>query len=48
MWKKKHREKSVLSTRQLMGIERIEENCVCTPYGDLVFFIVQPTNIRRM
>ena len=45
MWKKKHKEKGVLSTRQLMGIERIEENCVCTPYGDLVFFIVQPTNI---
>ena len=45
MWKKKYKEKGVLSTRQLMGIERIEENCVSTPYGDLVFFIVQPTNI---
>ena len=33
------------STRQLMGIEEIRDYCVSTRMGDLVFFIIQPTNI---
>ncbi len=43
--KRRRKEKGVQSTRQLMGITRIEDVCICTPYGDLVYFIVQPTNI---
>ena len=33
------------STRQLMGIERIKDHCIATRMGDLVFFIIKPTNI---
>ena len=33
------------STRQAMGIDRISEHALCTAQGDLVFFIVSPTNI---
>lgn len=33
------------STRQLMGIEGITNYCIQTKHGDLVFFVVKPTNI---
>lgn len=33
------------STRQLMGIEDIKAHCIATRMGDLVFFIIKPTNI---
>ena len=33
------------STRQLMGIETIRDYCIATKMGDLVFFIIKPTNI---
>lgn len=33
------------STRQLMGIEEIKDYCIATRMGDLVFFIIKPTNI---
>ena len=33
------------STRQLMGIEAIRDYCIATRMGDLVFFIIKPTNI---
>ena len=33
------------STRQLMGIDGITDYSICTKFGELVFFIIQPTNI---
>ena len=33
------------STRQLMGIDGIKDYCIATSMGDLVFFIIKPTNI---
>lgn len=33
------------STRQLMGIDAIRDYCIATRMGDLVFFIIKPTNI---
>ena len=33
------------STRQLMGIDGITDCSICTKFGELVFFIIQPTNI---
>lgn len=33
------------STVELMGIQDITEYSVCTKMGDLVFFIIKPTNI---
>lgn len=33
------------STRQLMGIDSIKDHCIATKMGDLVFFIIKPTNI---
>ena len=33
------------STRDLMGISGLTEYSICTKLGDLVFFIVEPTNI---
>jgi hypothetical protein len=33
------------STRQLMGIQSIEDFCVATRMGDLVFFLIKPTNL---
>ena len=33
------------STQQLMGIDGITEYSICTKLGDLVFFIIKPTNI---
>ena len=33
------------TTRQLMGIDYLTDHSIATPYGDLVFFIISPTNI---
>lgn len=41
--KKKQKERD--STRQLMGITDITSNSLVTGYGELVFFMIKPTNI---
>lgn len=41
--KKEQKEKN--STRQLMGVTDITEHSLVTPHGELVFFIIKPTNI---
>lgn len=33
------------STRQLMGVDSASDYCIHTQMGDLVFFIIKPTNI---
>lgn len=42
---KKQKKENGQSTRQLMGIEAIRDYCIATRMGDLVFFIIKPTNI---
>lgn len=42
---RKKKDTTVLSTRQLMGIDSIKDYCIATRMGDLVFFIIKPTNI---
>lgn len=42
---KKQREKHKNSTRELMGITKITDYSLVTPYGELVYFIIHPTNI---
>ena len=39
------KENAAQSTRQLMGIDGIKDYCIATRMGDLVFFIIKPTNI---
>ena len=43
--KNKAKKREGPSTRDLMGISGLTEYSVCTKLGDLVFFIVEPTNI---
>lgn len=43
--KKKQEAREKASTRQLIGIEDITSYSLVTPHGDLVFFMVKPTNI---
>ena len=43
--KKKQEAKEKASTRQLMGIEGITGHSLATPHGELVFFMIKPTNI---
>ena len=43
--KNKAKKREGPSTRDLMGISRLTEYSICTKLGDLVFFIVEPTNI---
>lgn len=43
--KKKQEAREKSSTRQLMGIEGINEHSLVTPHGELVFFMIKPTNI---
>jgi len=43
--KKKQEAKEKASTRQLIGIEDITGHSLVTPHGELVFFMVKPTNI---
>ena len=45
MSKKQKKDKAACSTRQLMGIEEIKNYCIATRMGNLVFFIIKPTNI---
>jgi hypothetical protein len=42
---KKQREKHKNSTRELMEIMEITDYSLVTPYGELVYFIIHPTNI---
>ena len=42
---RKKKDNSAQSTRQLMGIDGIKDYCIATRMGDLVFFIIKPTNI---
>ena len=42
---RKKKENAAQSTRQLMGIDSIKNYCIATRMGDLVFFIIKPTNI---
>lgn len=41
--KQKDRQKQ--STRQLIGINEITDYSLKTPHGELVYFIIKPTNI---
>ncbi|MDD3227623.1 MAG: hypothetical protein PHE09_00230 [Oscillospiraceae bacterium] len=43
--KKKNDAKENASTRQLMGIADITDHALVTGYGELVFFMIKPTNI---
>ena len=43
--KNQKKDKTACSTRQLMGIEEIKDYCIATRMGNLVFFIIKPTNI---
>ena len=45
MSKKQKKDKAARSTRQLMGIVEIKDYCIATRMGNLVFFIIKPTNI---
>ena len=42
---RKKKDNSAQSTRQLMGIDGIKDYCIATRMGELVFFIIKPTNI---
>lgn len=39
------KEKGSVSTQSLMNIEQITDYSLVTPYGELVYFIIHPTNI---
>lgn len=43
--KKKNEAKEKASTHQLMGITDITDHALVTGYGELVFFMIKPTNI---
>lgn len=43
--KNKAKKREGPSTRDLMGISGLTEYSICTKLGDLVFYIVEPTNI---
>ena len=45
LFKNKAKKREGPSTRDLMGISGLTEYSICTKLGDLVFFIVEPTNI---
>ncbi len=42
---KKKMVKEKASTRQLMGIKNISSHALVTGHGELVFFMIKPTNI---
>ena len=42
---RKKKDKSAQSTQQLMGIDSVKDYCIATRMGDLVFFVIKPTNI---
>ena len=41
----RHKEKQKQSTRELIGINEITDYSIKTAYGELVYFIIHPTNI---
>ena len=43
--KKQKKDKRRQSTQQLMGIKKITDYCISTDTGDLVFYIVRPSNL---
>lgn len=43
--KKQKKDKRRQSTQQLMGVKKITDYCISTDAGDLVFYIIKPTNI---
>lgn len=43
--KRKWETREKASTRQLMGIHDIIDHSLITPHGELVFFMIKPTNI---
>ena len=43
--KQKEKENQKKSTRELIGIDEISDYSLKTPYGELVYFIIYPTNI---
>ena len=43
--RQKQKEKQKQSTRDLIGIDEITDYSIKTPYGELVYFIIHPTNI---
>ena len=43
--KKQKKDKRRQSTQQLMGIQKITDYCISTDAGDLVFYIVRPSNL---
>lgn len=43
--KKQKKDKRRQSTQQLMGIKKITDYCITTDAGDLVFYIVRPSNL---
>jgi len=45
MNRKKKQDRQKASTRQLMGIAEITSHSLVTGYGELVFFMIKPTNI---
>lgn len=43
--KQKEKERQKQSTRELIGIDEITDYSLKTPHGELVYFIIHPTNI---
>ncbi len=43
--RKKKKNADGLSTKELIGISDISDYCLSTKHGDLIFFIIKPTNI---
>ena len=43
--KQRKKEKQKQSTRELIGIDEITDYSFKTPYGELIYFIIHPTNI---
>lgn len=41
----RQKEKQKQSTRELIGIDEITDYSIKTPYGELIYFIIHPTNI---
>ena len=43
--KKQKKDKRRQSTQNLLGVKKITDYCISTDAGDLVFYIIKPTNI---
>ena len=43
--KKQKKDKRRQSTQDLLGVKKITDYCISTDAGDLVFYIIKPTNI---